>query len=50
MAKFLWWPDVCPRLTEFVADFMLAGQAALDGPDHASRLVRFRRFYLGLAP
>jgi len=39
-----------PRLTEWVADFALAGQAALDGPDWASRMVMFRVYYLGLAP
>ena len=27
-----------------VADFALAGQAALDGPEHASRMVMFRLF------
>jgi hypothetical protein len=35
---------------EWVADFALAGQAALDGPDWASRMVMFRLYYLGLAP
>jgi len=40
--KFLWRPDIRPRLTEWVADFALAGQAALDGPDWASRMVMFR--------
>jgi hypothetical protein len=48
--RFLWRPDIRPRLTEWVADFALAGQAALDGPEHASRMVLFRTFYLGLAP
>ena len=48
--KFLWRPDIRPRLTECVADFALAGQAALDGPDWASRMVMFRVYYLGLAP
>ena len=48
--KFLWRPDFRPRLAEWVADFALAGQAALDGPDHASRIVLFRLYYLGLAP
>jgi hypothetical protein len=33
-----------------VADFALAGQAALEGPDCASRMVLFRLYYLGLAP
>jgi len=50
MTKFLWRPDIRPRLTEWVADFTLAGQAALDGPDRASRMVLFRLYYLGLAP
>src|SRR5258707_2404682 len=48
--KFLWRPDIRPRLNEWVADFALAGQAALDGPDRASRMVMFRLYYLGLAP
>lgn len=48
--KFLWRPDIRPRLNEYVADFALAGKAALDGPDHASRMVLFRLYYLGLAP
>jgi hypothetical protein len=33
-----------------VADFALAGRAALDGPELASRMVLFRLYYLGLAP
>src|SRR5229473_3520575 len=48
--KFLWRPDFRPRLNEWVADFALAGQAALDGPEQASRMVMFRLFYLGLSP
>lgn len=48
--KYLWRPDIRPRLNEWVADFTLAGQAALDGPDSASRMVLFRLYYLGLAP
>ncbi len=48
--KFLWRPDIRPRLNEYVADFALAGQKALDGPDWASRMVLFRVYYLGLAP
>src|SRR5256885_9422954 len=48
--KFLWRPDFRPRLNEWVADFALPGQAALDGPDWASRMVLFRLYYLGLAP
>src|ERR1051326_1501080 len=48
--RFLWRPDIRPRLNEWVADFALAGQAALDGPEHASRMVMFRLFYLGLSP
>ena len=50
LSKFLWRPDIRPRLTEWVADFTLAGQAALDGPEWASRMVLFRLYYLGLAP
>ena len=48
--KFLWRPDIRPKLSEWVADFTLAGQAALEGPDWASRMVLFRVYYLGLAP
>ena len=48
--KFLWRPDIRPKLNEWVADFALAGQAALDGPEWASRMVMFRLYYLGLAP
>lgn len=48
--EYLWRPDIRPRLSEWVADFTLAGQAALDGPDWASRMVLFRLYYLGLAP
>lgn len=48
--KFLWRPDIRPRLNEWIADFMLAGQSALDGPEWASRIVLFRLYYLGLAP
>jgi len=31
--KFLWRPDFRPRMNEWVGDFALAGEAALDGPD-----------------
>ena len=48
--KYLWRPDIRPRISEWVADFALAGQAALDGPQWASRIVLFRLYYLGLAP
>lgn len=48
--KFLWRPDFRPRINEWVADFALAGQKALEGPERASRMVLFRLYYLGLAP
>jgi hypothetical protein len=48
--KFLWRPDIRPKLGEWVADFALAGHAALEGPEWASRMVLFRLYYLGLAP
>ena len=48
--KFLWHPDIRPRLNDWISDFTLAGQAALDGPEWASRMVMFRLYYLGLAP
>jgi len=47
--KYLWRPDLRPRLAEYVADFALAGQKALDAPALASRLALFRVFYLGRA-
>jgi hypothetical protein len=50
MQKYLWRPDLRPRLNEWVADFALAGQEALDGPEWASRMVMFRLYYLGLVP
>jgi len=46
----VWRPDIRPRLNEWVADFVLAGQKALDEPDWASRMALFRLYYLGLAP
>ncbi|HEY2460418.1 MAG TPA: hypothetical protein VGI16_06410 [Candidatus Acidoferrum sp.] len=49
-AKYLWKPDIRPRLNEWVADFALAGKAALNGPQWASRMVLFRLYYLGMAP
>jgi hypothetical protein len=49
-AKYLWRPDFRPKLKDWVADFALAGQAALEGPQSASRMVMFRTYYLGLAP
>jgi len=48
--KFLWKPDYRSRLNEWVADFALAGRAALEPPSWASRMVLFRPYYLGLAP
>jgi hypothetical protein len=48
--KFLWRPDSKPKLKDWVADFALAGQAALQGPERASRMAMFRLYYLGLAP
>ena len=48
--KFLWRPDIRPKINEWVADFTLAGQAALDSPEWASRMVMFRLYYLGLTP
>jgi hypothetical protein len=50
VTKFLWRPDIRPRISEWVSDFTLAGQKALEGPHMASRLVLFRVFYLGMAP
>jgi hypothetical protein len=47
-AKYLWRPDLRPKLKDWVADFALAGQAALREPAKASRMVMFRLYYLGL--
>jgi hypothetical protein len=46
-SKYLWRPDNRPRLTEFVADFCLAGQRALRKRAQASRLILFRVYYCG---
>ena len=55
-AKFLWRPDLHPRLVEYVADFARCGERALapDGaarrtqmPFRASRLILFRKHHLG---
>jgi hypothetical protein len=48
-AKYLWRPELRPKLKDWVADFALAGQSALGGPERASRMVMFRIYYLGLA-
>jgi len=48
-SKYLWRPDLRPKLKDWVADFALAGQAALADPHAASRMVMFRLYYLGLA-
>jgi hypothetical protein len=48
--KYLWRPDFRARMKEWVADFALAGNAALDDPCCSSRLVMFRLYHLGLAP
>ena len=48
--KYEWRPDVRPKMKDWVADFALAGKAALEGPEWSSRMVLFRLYYLGLAP
>jgi hypothetical protein len=50
VTKYLWRPGIRARIGEFVADFALAGKSALEGPDHASRLLLFRLYYLGMMP
>jgi hypothetical protein len=42
-SKFVWRPDLHPRLVEYVADFARAGERALS----PSRLILFRLHYLG---
>jgi hypothetical protein len=49
-SRLLWRPDIRLRLNEWVADFALAGQAALESPEFASHMVMLRLFYLGLTP
>jgi hypothetical protein len=49
-AKYTWRPDLRPKLKDWVADFALAGQAALEGTQRASRMVMFRLYHLGLVP
>ncbi len=49
-SKYLWRPDVRPKLSEYVADFALAGERALASPRVSSRLILFRVYYLGRAP
>jgi hypothetical protein len=49
-SKYLWQPDLQPKLKDWVADFALASQAALQGSENASRMVMFRLYYLGLLP
>jgi hypothetical protein len=48
ICKDSWRPDLRPKLKDWVADFALAGQSALAGPEQASRMVMFRLYYLGL--
>ena len=48
--KYQWSPDRLPRLAEFVADFAMAGERALEGSGiklRSSRMAMFRVFYLG---
>jgi hypothetical protein len=55
-AKFLWRPDLHPRLVEYVADFATCGERALTPAGRsrrelqrfrASRMILFRMHYLG---
>jgi len=45
--KYLWRPDLRPRLAEYVADFTLAGRKALAGRALASRSTLFEVFHVG---
>ena len=45
-----WRPPNTAEGKDYAADFALAGQKALEGPEHASRLILFRVYHLGLAP
>jgi hypothetical protein len=46
VSKFVWRPDIRPRMVEYVADFALAGERALA----PSRLILVRLHYLGGCP
>jgi hypothetical protein len=45
--KYLWRPDIRPRLAEYSVDFALAGRRALAGPALASRATLFETYYVG---
>jgi hypothetical protein len=47
--KYLWRPDIRPRLAEYSVDFTLAGRRALAGPALASRTTLFETYYVGCA-
>ena len=47
--KYLWRPDLRPRMAEFSADFSLAGRKALSRAALASRATLFEVFFLGCA-
>lgn len=47
--KYLWRPDLRPRLAEYVADFSLAGRRALSAPALASRATLFDVYHVGCA-
>ncbi len=42
-SKFIWRPELRPRMVEYVADFARAGERVLS----PSRLILFRLYYLG---
>ena len=46
--KYLWRPDIRPRLAEYSVDFALAGRRALAGPALASRATFVRNLLRGL--
>ena len=45
--KYLWRPDIRPRLAEYSVDFTLAGRRALAAPGLASRAALFETYYVG---
>ena len=48
--KTTWRPDKKPRVVDFLADFALAGRAALEREGGHSRLILFEMYCLGGAP
>jgi len=46
----VWRPDGGPRAAEYIADFTICCNRALEGPEWASRKILCRLYYLALTP